>query len=333
MTFRPSAPHKKRRWLALLATLVVAGGVLAVAPAAAHLADAIDPNSFVQDDQGANDEPGQKDLTAQASAFHDGSFYTAWKWDDTSWSGGNSGDGCALFTSDADENANVVICATIGGAPAQLQTITVYSCSDKRDERCTNPVLLGSPSGAASTYCSLSSSAPGQFGGTDTQIVCNVTAIGAALTPPLATGTLQLTNSCSYPSQEPNSDPSDCVLEEPVPVAVTVSTDSDGSVVGAWAATINDTASLSVADPAGSVAFELHTNATCTALVAGSGSSDSDATGGYDAAPVAVSGTGEGTFEYWWKVTYTPGPGFTGPAQPLCGEKVTLTISISGTAQ
>ena len=251
------------------------------------------------------------------SGRHDGDFYTAWKWDDTAWSGGNTGDGCALFTNDADDNANYVVCATIGGNPASLQTITVYSCSDKRDDRCTNPVVLGSPTGSASTYCSLDSGAAGTFDTNDTLIVCNITDIGAALTPPVALSGLQLLNCCSYPSQEPNSDPSDCVLEEPAPQAVTVNTDSRGSVFGNWSATIKDTATLTPAGT-GSVTFELHTNSTCTAPVAGSSSTDTSAP--FAATDVAVSGSGSGTFEYWWKVTYNPDP-----TVPFCaGDEVLL---------
>jgi hypothetical protein len=328
MTFRPSAPHKKPRWLALFAVVVVAGGAMLVAPAAAHFADAIDPTSFIEDDLGANDEPGQKDLTAQASAFHDGAFYTAWKWDDTSWSGGNTGDGCALFTNDADDNANVVICATIGGAPAQLQTITVYSCSDKRDERCTNPVLRGTLTSSLSTYCQLTNPADGQFDSADTQIVCNVTAIVAAVN--LSAGTLTLTNSCSYPSQEPNSDPSDCVLQEPAPVAVTVSTDSRGSAITTWSATLNDTASIS-GGGTGSISFALYSDSSCTTLVAGSGNTDSTAP--YNSLDVVIDNTdvtGNGPWTFYWKVTYAPDAGFTGPAQPLCGEAVVITASAVG---
>ena len=84
MTFQPSAPHKRSRWLALLAIVMLASSLLVTSAIAA-------PSfTFQGDDQGANDEPGQKDLTAQSSAVDSSApnhFYTAWKWDDTSWSG------------------------------------------------------------------------------------------------------------------------------------------------------------------------------------------------------------------------------------------------------
>ena len=65
MSFRPSANHKRPRWLALLATILLGMVVLATSAFAAV------NFTFDDDDDGANDEPGQKDLTAQASAFDD----------------------------------------------------------------------------------------------------------------------------------------------------------------------------------------------------------------------------------------------------------------------
>ena len=63
MTLSRSNPRAKPRWLAALITLVLGILVLATSVLAA-------PNfTFVGDDEGANDEPGQKDLTAQSSAF------------------------------------------------------------------------------------------------------------------------------------------------------------------------------------------------------------------------------------------------------------------------
>ena len=94
MTFTPSAPHKRSRWLVLLAVVVLGTGMFATAAIASPTFN------FVQDVDGANDEPGQKDLTADAAALDGSTFYTAWKWDDTSWSGSNTGDACSLFNTD-----------------------------------------------------------------------------------------------------------------------------------------------------------------------------------------------------------------------------------------
>src|SRR5215203_4943110 len=64
VTFRPSAPRKRSRWLGLLVlSLAITGFTATTAMAAA-------PDfTFLADDGLANDEPGQKDLTAQASAY------------------------------------------------------------------------------------------------------------------------------------------------------------------------------------------------------------------------------------------------------------------------
>jgi len=333
MSFRPSAPHKKPRWLLLFGVVLVVGGLIA-APVLAVAVTDIPDAAYIGDDGLANDEPGQKDLTAQGSAFVGGHVYSGWKWDDTSWSGNNTGDGCNLFDGDGDGKVNYSICATIGTVNGSLSliSVTVYSCSDKHAYKCTNPVQRAQYTTTASTYCAISNTASGHFDATDTVIVCDVTALATASGVsglPSAT----LINTCSYPSREPNSDFSDCIFEAPAPTAVTVGTDSDSSTLGTWNATIRDTATLNPNDPGGSVTFELHTNSTCTAAVTGSSSTDSDGTDGFAATPVAVSGTGEGTFEYWWKVTYTPSAGFAAPASPLCGEKVTITTSISGTSQ
>lgn len=333
MTLRPSAPHKGRRWLALLATVLI-GGALVAAPVFANLGiHAIpDPAGFTMDDGGANDEPNQKDLTAQGTSFHEGDFYTGWKWDDTSWSGNNSGDGCNLFDSDSDENANFVVCATIGTVEGSLEllTVTVYSCSDKNEFRCTNPDVEAIYTGTdADAYCVISNTAgPGiPGGGADTVIVCNITDL-AADSGVTALGSSTIINTCSYPSQEPNSDPSDCIFDAPDQF-VALTTDSTASTIASWTATVKDTATLTPAGT-GSVTFGLYSDSTCTTLVTGSQSTDTSAP--FAATDVSVSGTTEGTFEYWWKVTYTPDPGFIAPA-PLCGEKVTITISVTGTAE
>jgi hypothetical protein len=335
MTFRASAPHKGRRWLALLAVIAVGMGLLA-STALAHIDDAIPNASFVDDVQGANDEPGQKDLTAQASAFHEGSFYSAWKWDDLSWSGKNTGDGCSLFNSGGNAgNVDFAVCATIGGQTPTLQTVVVYACSDGRPDRCTTPEVIGTftttSSPTAGSFCKLTNGAPGQFGGTDTQIVCNVSALAAAVGEPALAGT-NLLNTCSYPSREPNSDPSDCVLLVPANQDVNLSTTSDGSIT--WTATLTDNATLDVAGATGSVSFGLYTDVACTPanLVAGSESTDS-AGPSYDATAVVIDNTdvtGVGPWTFYWKVVYNPGAGFNGDTE--CNEAVTITADVTGSS-
>ena len=326
MTFRASAPHRKPRWLGLVAVVVVAGGLLA---SPVYAVDVNTITTFTQDDGLANDEPGQKDLTAQGTASSGGDFYTGWKWDDTSWSGNNTGDGCNLFDADSDTKADFVVCATIGTVNGSLTllSVTVYQCSDKNAFRCTNPVVKKTYTTAASTYCAISNTASGQFDSTDTVIVCDITTLGTDAGVS-ALESSKLINTCSYPSREPNSDFSDCIFEAP-PQNVTLTTDSQASTIATWSATVSDTATLTPAGT-GSVTFGLYTDSGCAALVTGSESTDTTAP--FAANDVTVSGTAEGTFEYYWKVHYTADPGFIAPAD-VCGEKVTVVISVTGTAQ
>ena len=122
MTLSRSNPHAKPRWFALLVLVCI--GLAFAASAVSALTTADPPSfSFVSDESGPNDLPGQKDLTAhaQASSSTAGAFWVAWKWDDTSWSGNNTGDACALFDTDGDGMVNSAICVTVGGKPLASQ--------------------------------------------------------------------------------------------------------------------------------------------------------------------------------------------------------------------
>lgn len=322
MTFRPSAPNKKRRWLSLLAIVALCMGTVGIGTALA-----VPTFTFVQDDQGANDEPGQKDLTAQASGFDGGDFFSAWKWDDTSFSGKNTGDGCSLFTSDGGDLVDYAVCGTIGTKNAVLQTITVYSCNDTRPDRCAGPTLLATFT-TGSQYCNVSNSAPGQFGdASDTLIYCNITDISEFFNPDLtALAGSSLLNTCSYPSREPNSDPSDCVLEVPANVDVSLSTTSSGTM--SWDATLSDTATLTPAGT-GSVTFKLYSGTPCSddAITGNLISTYTDTSTPFAAQDVNVSGTGSAN--YFWTVTYNPDTGFNGDEE-LCSEQVTIVATING---
>jgi hypothetical protein len=207
MTFRPSSPNQRPRWLVLFAILMLSLGLGASSAMAAPVF------SFTPDDQGANDEPGQKDLTAQSSTIDaaTGDFWTAWKWDDTSWPGGNTGDACALFDTDGDGNVNYAVCVTVANSPATETNERVYSCGDSKPDRCTQPTVLLDEDGGWCTVAPASATFPPPPSGGDLQATCNISDIADDIgVPSLNNGTLL--NSCSYPSEEPNSDPSDCVL-------------------------------------------------------------------------------------------------------------------------
>lgn len=209
MTLRKNAPRAKRRWLGLLA--IVAVCTVALASNALATLSLSDPPtfSFVNDEGLADDQPGQKDLSAQAVASPaPGDLWVSWKWDVTSLSGGNTGDACALFDTDTDSKVNFAICVTIQGNPAVQAPVSprVYTCGDGKVDRCTSTYVQVSPINSA---CATNTDAtdPYHAGQKDTQAICHIDLadVGGA-------STANLVNTCSYPSQQPTSDPSDCVL-------------------------------------------------------------------------------------------------------------------------
>jgi hypothetical protein len=163
------------------------------------------------DEGGKDDAPGQKDLTATSSDSTATDLILTVNWDITSLNGGNTADACYLFDSDGDGFANVAICVTWGGS-GTIQSVTKYTCNDTSRDRCA-----GADTGTAlaTTVCTLSTTAPDPFGSlstdapnTDAKATCTI-----PFTTITAGGTIStLINTCSYPSQEPNSAPSDCLL-------------------------------------------------------------------------------------------------------------------------
>ena len=164
--------------------------------------------TFTNDENGADDQPGQKDLSAHAVANPPGNLWVSWKWDVTSLSGGNTGDACALFDTDADSKVNFAICVTIAGNPAAQAAASprVYTCGDGKVDRCTSTYTQITPINSA-CLTRTTASDPFHSGQNDTQAVCHIDLadVGGA-------GTTNLINTCSYPSQQPTSAPSDCVL-------------------------------------------------------------------------------------------------------------------------
>src|SRR5437899_11641600 len=102
--------------------------------------------SCANDAQGANDQPGQKDLTRMCVAAGSGVFelYTKWNWDITSLSGGNTADACSLYDTDGDGLVNLAVCITLRdhGLPANLGAVRLFTCNNKRSDQCTGSVLV-----------------------------------------------------------------------------------------------------------------------------------------------------------------------------------------------
>jgi hypothetical protein len=213
----PGTPRRRRRRSAklvplLAAVILVATGVTALlaTQAGAALSLANPPTfTFVNDENGADDQPGQKDLNAQAVAVPaPGDLWVSWKWDDTSLSGGNTGDACALFDTNQNSKVNFAICVTIQGNPAVQAPVSprVYTCGDGKVDRCTSTYTQVTPINSA---CNTNTNATDPFhsGKKDTQAICHIDLADVG-----GFGTANLINTCSYPSQQPTSDPSDCVL-------------------------------------------------------------------------------------------------------------------------
>lgn len=339
MKFRPFMPHRGTSWfvtLAVVGIIALGSGLLVTSVQASTTPPTF---SFTADDQGANDEPGQKDLSADAAAFDgDGDYWTAWQWDDIKWSGNNTGDACSLFDTDGDGNANYAVCVTIGGDPPTELSTRVYSCTDNRADRCTGSTLLGTESSdAVADWCQVSQ-VGGTFDATDTRAACNITDIGEDLTlSDIDDGSFL--NSCSYPSEQPNSDPSDCV-HTVANVNTSVATLSSGTAT--WSATLNDTATMTPLTATGSVVFKLwgvNTAGTCSVLIWESASvnlvnglASTMGAGTTSGTNVITNLTVDGDGIYYWSVDYTPTGAFN-VSSSVCGEATTITpASVSGAA-
>src|SRR4051794_22074361 len=75
------------------------------------------PSGFftVLDQNGANDQPGQGDLTQMGRDESDGTLSKFfWSWDDTDFSG-QRGDACAQYDTNANGNVDFVVCVEIEG--------------------------------------------------------------------------------------------------------------------------------------------------------------------------------------------------------------------------
>ncbi|MHC5108926.1 MAG: hypothetical protein ACYTHJ_03495, partial [Planctomycetota bacterium] len=213
------------------------------------------PEQCVADSGGANDVAGdgQKDLTQWCVDFGDGGPYelhAKWNWDEIALSGGNTGDACTLYDTDGDGNANFAVCVSWGNAGVQLaDSPRLYTCTgDANPDRCSQPTQINLCS-ASGGWCLQDSDCPagdtcGANGGFNTQceVNANVTddPFPAGDEYPLDTeavcaidlddfgvaGPPVLIDTCSFPSAEPNSAPSDCV----VTAACSVDTDcNDGN--------------------------------------------------------------------------------------------------------
>ncbi|MEO6651371.1 MAG: DUF11 domain-containing protein [Ilumatobacteraceae bacterium] len=223
------------------ATILVAGiGVIgASTPASAAL-----PVGTTVDTNGPDDEPGQKDLNQATvgAEFVDGdngrTIAVTFNLDDTTVPGNNTLDACALFDSDGDGLANYALCESINTTDGTTVTIG-YDCSaDQREDRCAGPEVEAIASSGTSSVVPNSDPFRNQAvhadGNTCTESPSCVTddtvvSLTARLRDFGNPVTTELINVCTYPSQQPNSDPSDCITgpnEADLQIAKTSSSDS-----------------------------------------------------------------------------------------------------------
>src|SRR5881396_676297 len=240
-----------RTWSLLVATLVL--GLLAAAPVRAIC---------INDGQGPDDQPGQKDVSGLCEpgptcSTSSTTLSLLWQFDDVSWTGSNTGDACALIDMNGDGMADRAICVTVFGAAQMAGKCSnnqflgciknqdcpsggtcgfptnntgaprCYTCANDRPTRCDNAQPV-----ACTSMCSVGVGVGADpFNGSPTHTaqkcngsncVANDTAVNCCLTSTdIGTGG-ELIDVCSYPSQKPNSDPSDCVISPP-----NCSTDAD----------------------------------------------------------------------------------------------------------
>lgn len=205
------------------------------------------PGACQSDIDGANDEPGQKDVTQWCVQPGDSvpyELYVATGWDETTLSGNNTADVCSLFDTGSDGYADLAVCATLhssgtlNGNLAVLKSVQLYTCGNTRTDRCTSHTHVNTCTGGASclsnadcpagqtcsgqflTSCEASQedtdpfspaavNGPGDEFPMDTEINCSLDLedFGPAI------GSALLIDTCSYPSTIPNSAPSDCIRQ------------------------------------------------------------------------------------------------------------------------
>ena len=182
------------------------------------------------DDAGADDEPGQKDLNALSVDYGlpgATAIDVKWNWDDTSTTGATRATG-ALSSTRTTTASRTALCSTVATDGTWMTQL--FTCSaDNRTDRCAGPSLAGTFASTASVSIVTNSDPFGVPSSLDfdpnhvtgntcsTNPACytndTVADTNIVLADFVGTGTPTLLNVCSYPSGEPNSDPSDCVFE------------------------------------------------------------------------------------------------------------------------
>jgi hypothetical protein len=216
MRVKTTMSRKRHRLRAsLLAVVVLVSATVMLGLSASPAFAAVQTTT---DAQGANDEPGQKDLTQFTSddASPVGTLLVTVNHDETGFSGANTGDACFLFDTNADGNVNYALCVTFGGNPSTIQTTRLFTCGDDSAFKCTQAMVevTGFASSCTVDVTNTDPFPSGDVSPADTTTACTIVLADIP-------GGL-LIDVCSYPSQQPNSDPSDCVVHPTGTTAVTL---------------------------------------------------------------------------------------------------------------
>ncbi len=205
------------------AVVVVAATLVTVG----HPVSASDGLVTFPDVHGLDDANAQSDLVSTAVDYGhlddlDPKLHVQWNWDETRYSGNNSGDACALFDTTGDGLANYAVCVSIGGNPAAqlVDSPRLYECTagNLSNNRCNGDTEVT----GFTTTCTVA------IVGTDTVASCEIDMddVGGS--------DATLLNTCSFNSSEPNSNPPDCVFEPGMGIEVVKDVTDDASIASTF---------------------------------------------------------------------------------------------------
>ena len=111
----------------------------------------------IVDVDGANDDPGQKDVTQFCVGLGKNDpfdVHAMASFDLTGLDGSNTADICLLFDSNTDGKINVALCTTLAGNPAEVSDVRLLTCNDSWSDKCGGAVKINTCSGSGSSCLS-----------------------------------------------------------------------------------------------------------------------------------------------------------------------------------
>jgi hypothetical protein len=140
----------------------------------------------------------------------------------TGLAGANTADGCWLVDSNQSGTVDRALCFSLSGNPLTLQQTRFFTCNDSSATTCGAAAEVPS-----SSVCGINAAlATGQHllvcGGdtADTAVECSSTLTDLGWT----SGEIVLLRGCTYNSAQPNSNPSDCIVDGASPFIINPTT-------------------------------------------------------------------------------------------------------------